>query len=276
MKNIYLLILLIVNVLNLSAQNYIIAGKVSSKDSLYINNLSVSVTTAYPPYYDSLDIDLNKDNLNDIRIISFASYGSGYQNCYGQLKSITNNAFYSFDNGSGEFSYLVKKFGLGDTIGKALQWTHNEGCLASWTRFPSGETWINGEWNNQQGYAGLMIILNSDTIYGWIHMLVQNNGKDVQIDSCAFQKKDTLSLNHNNLELLLIYPNPAKDIITIEIQQNSKENTLTIFNINGQRLIEKTIIDNKTLVDISNLSRGVYFVKLVTGKTVEVRKIIKE
>jgi hypothetical protein len=71
-----------------------------------------------------------------------------------------------------------------------------------------------------------------------------------------------------------IYPNPANDRLIIETQQTG-EITLSIFNINGQELIKQQVRDNKTIVDISHLSRGVYFVKLVNDDVI-IRKIIKE
>ena len=73
-----------------------------------------------------------------------------------------------------------------------------------------------------------------------------------------------------------IYPTPANGAITIEINNLTKENTLTILNISGQELIRQQIKESKTQLDINNLTSGVYFLKLITDKTVEVRKIIKE
>jgi hypothetical protein len=75
---------------------------------------------------------------------------------------------------------------------------------------------------------------------------------------------------------MLIYPNPANTQFTIEIQLTEKENTLIIYNLTGQELLKDQLKDNKTQIDISNLTKGVYFIKLVTNKTVNVRMIIKE
>ena len=73
-----------------------------------------------------------------------------------------------------------------------------------------------------------------------------------------------------------IYPNPAVNSITIETATIASESTLEILNINGQEIIKKQIKDSKTQVDISNLTSGMYFVRIVSDKNVEVRKIIKE
>ncbi len=70
-----------------------------------------------------------------------------------------------------------------------------------------------------------------------------------------------------------IYPNPATNNITIEIQQKSE---IEILNINGQ--IIKTIDNNdaKTTIDLGNLSSGVYILKAKTDKGIAIKKFIKE
>ena len=73
-----------------------------------------------------------------------------------------------------------------------------------------------------------------------------------------------------------LYPNPSNDVITIEFLQNTKESTITIFNINGQELIKERINRSKTQIDISHFSKGVYFVKIVNNDWTMVNKFIKE
>jgi hypothetical protein len=51
---------------------------------------------------------------------------------------------------------------------------------------------------------------------------------------------------------------------------------LTIVDIEGQELITRQITEPKTQIDISNLPSGVYFVRLINDKTVEVGKFVKE
>lgn len=62
-----------------------------------------------------------------------------------------------------------------------------------------------------------------------------------------------LGLEDETSELLKIYPNPAKSILTIE----GLEGQLTIFAINGEKVMDAAIF-NKTILDISQLSPGFY------------------
>ena len=72
---------------------------------------------------------------------------------------------------------------------------------------------------------------------------------------------------------IVIYPNPAKNLITIKGEFNGAE-TVTIFNLLGQELIEKSLISNEEKIDVSSLSNGVYTIYFNTTKVG--KKFIKE
>jgi hypothetical protein len=75
---------------------------------------------------------------------------------------------------------------------------------------------------------------------------------------------------------LLFYPNPATNKITFEFSGATKENVVSIVNIEGQELITRQISEPITTIDVSTLSSGVYFVRLTNDRTVEVGKIVKQ
>ncbi len=75
-----------------------------------------------------------------------------------------------------------------------------------------------------------------------------------------------------------IFPNPALDIVNIQMEQESSDDKLiTIFNIAGERVsevqLQKGEIEKR--IDISQLDPGVYFVKYATGINVTSEKLIK-
>jgi hypothetical protein len=62
---------------------------------------------------------------------------------------------------------------------------------------------------------------------------------------------------------LSVYPNPAKEELFISIN-NLKSNTtsyLEIYNIAGQKVLDQSILQNSTKVDLSALSKGLYLLK---------------
>jgi len=72
---------------------------------------------------------------------------------------------------------------------------------------------------------------------------------------------------------IVIFPNPAKNLITIKGEFNGAEN-ITIFNLIGQKVLEKQIISDEEKIDVSSLSNGVYTIYFNNIKVG--RKFIKE
>ena len=89
----------------------------------------------------------------------------------------------------------------------------------------------------------------------------------------AFLDKSTLRVeNIKNLNgVFNVYPNPSKSIITINALGN-RVNTIKIYNINGNLLIEKKGKHKNVEVDISRLTAGNYFIN-INNKVV--KKILK-
>jgi len=75
---------------------------------------------------------------------------------------------------------------------------------------------------------------------------------------------------------LLIYPNPAKDKITVSSHAITGNTQFSIFNVSGEKVLERQLKNTETQIDIRTLPRGVYFVRLQNEKMVEVGKIIKQ
>jgi len=70
-----------------------------------------------------------------------------------------------------------------------------------------------------------------------------------------------------------IYPNPANDYITVETNLKSE---IEIFNIQGKLIKSMNTNGDKTNIDISDFSSGMYFVKLKSEKNIEVKKFMKQ
>ena len=89
----------------------------------------------------------------------------------------------------------------------------------------------------------------------------------------AFLDKSTLSVeNFKSLDgVFNVYPNPSKSIITINALEN-RVNTIKLYSLNGNILIEKKGNYKNLDVDISKLTAGIYFIK-INNKVV--KKIFK-
>jgi len=107
-------------------------------------------------------------------------------------------------------------------------------------------------WNS----AGNMVT-RGDSTYNYFHTVLGINN--------LLSKSNTLK----------IYPNPSSDNITIETSVTPAKSQLSIMNLNGQQLITRQITEPKTIIDISTLPSGVYFLRLTNDRTVKVGKLIK-
>ncbi len=72
----------------------------------------------------------------------------------------------------------------------------------------------------------------------------------------------------------VIYPNPAKDILNIQVKQGLEINAIEIYNQLGQIVMATTNAVNS--VDVANLASGTYFVKVNTEKGSANAKFVKE
>ncbi len=88
-----------------------------------------------------------------------------------------------------------------------------------------------------------------------------------------------LGLNANNLGEPKIYPNPANQILNIEIGQGQKVNSAKILNVNAKEIsqIQLNHFENasqKTTIDLTELSEGVYFIKIETEEKIHTYKFV--
>lgn len=85
---------------------------------------------------------------------------------------------------------------------------------------------------------------------------------------------DELGIDDFQASKIILYPNPANDVLNIEAETNIS--SIEITNMLGQALISTKENGNKHQVNISGLSAGNYFVKVTTGNTNRVLRLIKK
>lgn len=78
-----------------------------------------------------------------------------------------------------------------------------------------------------------------------------------------------------------LYPLPAKDRLTIQIQSKKTEKAvIAVTDISGKTLITNSVLlaagVNNSFINVQSLIKGVYFLKVVTSQATETRKIVVE
>ncbi len=111
---------------------------------------------------------------------------------------------------------------------------------------------------------------------------------DGQKDSTTFTLASSCSValrianNTNNTTIIrsidtknIIYPNPAHDLINV-INKNSGKSVIQLMDHNSRLLREVHSSSTNLKLNVSNLSSGMYIIKIITGNKVEVQKFIKD
>ncbi|MFT6065521.1 MAG: hypothetical protein ACJAYY_001317 [Paraglaciecola sp.] len=85
-----------------------------------------------------------------------------------------------------------------------------------------------------------------------------------------------LSLSNFDLMNFRVYPNPVKQFFTVLSNGNNlKEVSIKIFNILGKKVLEKKeLTSNK--IDVFNLEKGIYLLKIQKGNQQKTIKLIKQ
>ena len=76
---------------------------------------------------------------------------------------------------------------------------------------------------------------------------------------------------------LTVWPNPAINELNVKCSELRDESQLEIYNVLGEFILKKQSVNAKTQsIDISQLSWGIYFVKVITDKGICIAKFVKQ
>jgi hypothetical protein len=131
-------------------------------------------------------------------------------------------------------------------------------------------TVIKSNGKNNFNWIGNYIITNwGDSIL--VQPIISSDYKLICINNYGCIDTAQISINvsnvgiHNsvrNTNKFSISPNPAQQNLLLKLNKEIEEHDFVIYNVLGQVNISGLIASNETLIDISTLSNGVYFIRL--------------
>ncbi len=91
---------------------------------------------------------------------------------------------------------------------------------------------------------------------------------DVKIYECALTQSEIKTMytpglgikNVNRGDLINFYPNPATEKLIIEGLKPTHNQSVSVYSLEGQLLIHTTLINHTTVLDISQIAKGIYLV----------------
>ncbi|MDN3675853.1 aryl-sulfate sulfotransferase [Flavobacterium paronense] len=92
-------------------------------------------------------------------------------------------------------------------------------------------------------------------------------------DNCSLTLANTNMVNENNL---VIYPNPVKNVLNINLPVQFTSANLTLINNIGQTVYSTAINSNTLSINVNQFSAGLYYLKVSSDTNQFVKKIIIE
>ena len=225
-----------------------------------------SITTLINVQFDITDTIISTDNIGvTLYVIEDSVVGSGIgfdqQNrtsLYGGVSPIVGfvhnrvlRAIYPDTNSFGDFSLIPTNPPVNSTYSKIITVTIDPNWNTSNLTYVAFASHKNGTSNYE--------VLNAEEI--------DDNGLLTSLRN----HKTTDLANFN------IYPNPATEILTIELKnENLSKLNYTIMDITGKRIIEKFESNPSYIstIDDSNLKKGIYFLQITSDQLQLTKKVI--
>lgn len=217
----------------------------------YSNNKSSKITTKNP-------IDLS--NVDNAFVEFYAKWE--IENDYDFTQFLI-----STDNGA-SYTPLCGKYTNDGTINQVVNTPLYDNVQADWVKeiidiseFVGGEVLLQFHFKSDQG-------VRADGFY-----FDDFKVKSFQINDEEEEVTSILDLSRIEFR---VFPNPANQVLNIEIKDFATENSFEITDILGQEVLKFSLFSKKNIVDISSLSKGIYFIKMANDKNFTSIKFIIE
>ena len=149
----------------------------------------------------------------------------------------------------------------------------NENVLCSFGESSCNPT-LNITRNEQQN-------ITNDFLKIWLNFSLKSNQNSFTIFNDSLQTSNRITysqfcnstsiINPNKVDEIIIYPNPTRSFIKIIV--NEKSNVL-IYNSKGEKISENYINVGISELNISNFSKGIYYVNVINKKETSSKKMI--
>jgi hypothetical protein len=275
-KAICISVLLFFLCLNTKAQNnFIVAGQHSSSDYYHDINPDTIMNTNHNIGISIYNLDLDGDSYADFKVTNTCGCaGLDYKGHDIDISALNSSGKIAFSQLGICGDSLIRAFNIGDSIKESdtLIWSNVLHVYKS-------DWWIGGGPNCSEGimstfpystYIGLRLTTASDTLYGWLNILIDSETKIVLKEYGCNKNINTNVVQQSDFsEQISIYLNSS----TNKVQVTTGNNKLTLINIYD--VVGKEMISTKEKeIDVSSFPNGIYFVSVKTKEGVITKKII--
>jgi hypothetical protein len=96
---------------------------------------------------------------------------------------------------------------------------------------------------------------------------------------CSYETSDfqlALSIDEYATRNWLMYPNPVRDVLTIQVEDQLLDATFELLDVSGRPLISSIIDKSTTLIDVSSFPSGAYFLCVNNNGLKQMKKLVRE
>ena len=86
----------------------------------------------------------------------------------------------------------------------------------------------------------------------------------------------SLGISENNLLNFEMYPNPVSDLLNIQLPTGTEKAEVGVFDYTGRLVSSKTISSNDTAIDVQQISKGIYMIRVDANNKIGVQRFIKK
>jgi hypothetical protein len=161
-------------------------------------------------------------------------------------------------------------------LNPALTW-NTANRAASYTLQVSTASNFSNTVVNQSGITSTNKTMNglaNNTKYYWRVMATNAGGTSNWSNTWNFTTKSNVGFDETGENTdYLIYPNPTDGIITIE--SSTPNCSITLFSVDGKPIVKNALVEGANSFDLTDLTSGIYILKLTDNHGIQIMKIIK-
>ncbi len=230
--------------------------------NLHLTQYHGTSATHLPGSYTGAAVDVTPESIR----------WNAYLQCWEVAINVTGFSGFFAKAGAGVLPLSNVEFsGLKQTSNNLIQWkVNNQNEIASYDleKSKDGITFniiANNAVNTTNIYNYTDNDILNENIFYYRLKIIKLNG--------SFEISKIIKINRTNTKSSSLFPNPVNDVITITVNDNKLLNTnASLFQNDGKLIKQFAIKNNSQLIDISNITKGNYFIKLANNEVLKFMK----
>ena len=136
----------------------------------------------------------------------------------------------------------------------------------------AGTTW-GGPYNDT--LPGTIKLVNGGTVYFNVSPYFAGNTGTYELDIPIARSIHTGIEGAANEENIFVYPNPAHDVLNIDLSgYNGKVQQLILTDLQGRQMYSVNAADKNVRMQLNSLAKGVYILKILSGDNVITKRVV--